>query len=295
MTNPMQLEAFQAPLHIADVTLAVRDLDAVGAYYVEGLGFSVLSRQSDRLVLGVDGTALLTLEHRPDLRPHRPQDAGLFHTAFLVPGRTALGALLREASRRGIAFDGASDHKVSEALYLSDPEGNGIEVYADRPRATWQPSAGNAVTMTTDPMDAEGVLAAGAGVELDGRMPTGTRIGHIHLCVGDLEAARTFFAGAFGLDVMYARRGAVFFAAGGYHHHVATNIWQSSGAAPKSPETTGLVGYRIQLTDAADLAARQKRFEAAGSVLTSSSGGFSLRDACGVTATLLAPRRQIAA
>jgi catechol 2,3-dioxygenase len=224
-----------APLQVGQVVLTVNDLDKVGDFYQRVIGLSLLSGDGESRVLGVD-RPLVELRGDKTAR-HRPREAGLFHTAFLLPDRAALGDWLRMIAARELRLDGASDHLVSEAVYLHDPEGNGIEVYADRPRAGWVWQDGE-VAMDTEAMDIPGVLAEGH----DGwqAAPEGTVIGHVHLQVGDLAPADEFYAGTLGLTRTAHRYGASFYGSGGYHHHLAGNIWNSRGAGRRKPDSTGL-------------------------------------------------------
>lgn len=225
-----------APLQVSRVVLTVNDLQKVGDYYQKIIGLQQLSGDAEQVVLGAGGRPLLELRRDAQAR-FRPREAGLFHTAFLLPDRAALGSWLRFIAERGIGLDGASDHLVSEAIYLHDPEGNGIEVYVDRPRETWQKS-GPEVTMDTAPLDLQSLLDLGQ----DGWnvVPDDTVVGHVHLQVGDVAQAEDFYMNSLGLDRTSHRFGASFFASGGYHHHLAGNIWNSRGAGRRSANATGL-------------------------------------------------------
>jgi len=225
-----------APIQIGRVALTVRDLGAVGDFYQRIIGLDRLSGDGTETVLGVGGVPLLNLREDKAARAH-PAEAGLFHTAFLLPDRKALGSWLRRIATEGVGLDGASDHLVSEAVYLRDPEGNGIEVYVDRPRESWQWQDGE-VVMDTARLDLPGVLAAGDD-NWQGA-PEGTVIGHVHLQVGDLGQAMDFNVNQLGMDLTSHRSGASFFSTGGYHHHLAGNIWNSRGAGRRSPDASGL-------------------------------------------------------
>lgn len=224
-----------APLQIGRVVLTVNDLDKVGDFYQRVIGLSRLSGDGESLSLGLD-RPLVELRRDAAAR-QRPREAGLFHTAFLLPGRAALGDWLRMIAARQLRIDGASDHLVSEAVYLHDPEGNGIEVYADRPRGVWTWRGGE-VDMATVAMDVAGVLEAGS----DGwqAAPEGTTIGHVHLQVGDLGPADQFYTAMLDLQRTAHVHGASFYSWGGYHHHLAGNIWNSRGAGRRKPDSTGL-------------------------------------------------------
>lgn len=225
-----------APMTVNRVALTVRDLDRAGDFYRTAIGLAALRRDGESLTLGRGSTPLLELRRDP-AAVFAPRGAGLFHTAFLLPDRADLGRWMRHAIGAGLRLDGASDHLVSEAVYLRDPEGNGIEIYADRPRAEWQ-TDGTRVKMTSLPLDVRGLMQAAPGEWRDA--PEGTVIGHVHLQVGDLAAAEAFYAGALGFDVTERSPGATFYATGGYHHHLATNTWRSAGAGARAEGTAGL-------------------------------------------------------
>lgn len=225
------------PIEIDRVQLVVRDLDRMRGFYTTALGLAELAADGESATLGAGARPLLELHRDTAARPRDPRAAGLFHTAFLMSSRAALGRWLRYAVDTELPMQGAADHIVSEALYLADPEGNGIEIYADRPRDQWRRDA-RGITMTTDPMDGAGVLAAADG-SWHGA-PEDMVVGHVHLQVGDLAAAEAFYAQQLGFDVTYRLPGALFLGAGGYHHHIATNVWNSRGAGPRAPGTTGL-------------------------------------------------------
>ncbi|GGH48624.1 VOC family protein [Frigidibacter albus] len=241
-----------APLEIGHVALTVRDLDAVAAFYQRALGLDPLSQDGEIVRLGTGDRTLLELRRDPAARVSSPREAGLFHTAFLLPARADLGRWLAHAAESGLRLQGASDHLVSEAVYLADPEGNGIEVYVDRPRAEWPMSAGG-LQMASDPMDHAGVLAAAGGSRWAG-IPEGSVVGHVHLQVGALDAAEGFYGETLGMALTVRYRGANFFGAGGYHHHVGTNIWNSRGAGRRAPGTAGLAEVVLR-ADPAELAA----------------------------------------
>lgn len=243
------------PLRVGGVALVVRDLPRVEAFYRDVLGLRAVERAPDAVRLGAaDGPGFLDLLHRPDARPDDPAQAGLFHTAFLLPSRAHLGAWLVHAGALRVPLTGASDHAVSEAVYLDDPEGNGVEVYADRPRDAWRWRDGQ-VEMTTEPLDVTGLLrdSASRGAFRGGwaGAPAGTRIGHVHLRVGDVAQAVRFYADRLGLDPVSARPGAAFLSTGGYHHHVAVNTWRSAGAGPRDPARAGLALVTLEAADAA--------------------------------------------
>jgi catechol 2,3-dioxygenase len=229
-------------LAIGEVALRVRDLDRLAGFYRDAIGLAEVPAPDGAVGLGAGGVRLLTLVGDPDARTPDALAAGLFHAAFLLPSRAALAGWLAHAIERGLAIDGASDHLVSEAIYLADPEGNGIELYADRPRSAWRwDTAG--VAMDTRPLDCRGLLATAAGPVR--AVPAGTRVGHVHLKVGNTIEAESFWTAALGMEVTSRRPGAVFMAADGYHHHVAANAWMSRGAGPRDPQATGLIWFSV--------------------------------------------------
>lgn len=252
------------PIRPGRPTLVVRDLDTVARYYRDTIGLHLIDAEKDTARLGAGGHTLLELIRRPgaDLEPRG--FAGLFHTAFLLPSRTDLGRWLRRAIDARVVLDGASDHEVSEALYLTDPEGNGIEIYSDRPRDSWVWS-GDQVRMSTEPLDVRGLVAAGGPMVPDtARVPDSTVVGHIHLRVGGIAEAETFYRDVLGLDVTARRTGATFYASGGYHHHVATNSWQSRNAPKRSGTTTGLAAFTLDADTDSAFDALAERVLAAG-------------------------------
>jgi catechol 2,3-dioxygenase len=232
---------------IGRVRLRVADLDRVRSYYERTIGL-----RSDGLALGVDGTSLIELVDDPVSPPAPPGSTGLFHLALLVPDRPALARAIERVVKSGERFTGASDHFVSEALYLRDPEGNGIEIYRDRPRSEWEYGPGGELKMGTVALDLDAVMAERPEGD-DRGMPDGTRIGHVHLHVADLRAAEAFYAGDLGLDVtVRSYPGALFLSHGGYHHHIGLNTWQGEGAPAPPPGSRGLEDFELLLPDASE-------------------------------------------
>ena len=276
MVGAVEGFGMSAGLSVQGVALLVRDLVAVSRFYRRVIGLAVLEEAGDRVVLGAGGVALLELLHRPGALASDPAAAGLFHVAFLLPGRVDLGRWLVHARGLGQGLDGAADHLVSEAVYLRDPEGNGIEVYADRPAADWvwhETPEGRRIGMANARLDMAGLLAAAAapGVAAWDGAPAGTRVGHVHLQVGDAAAATGFYAGVLGLDVTAAGPAAVFLSSGGYHHHIAVNTWNSAGAGPREAGRAGLArvtlgqpGLAAVRPDAVDPWGTEFRFQTPG-------------------------------
>jgi catechol 2,3-dioxygenase len=224
-----------APTDIAHVTLTVHDLARVAAFYEQALGLRRLSGDGAEVTLGSD-TAYLTLRRDTAARRSAPTEAGLFHTAFLLPDRRALARWMTHVAATGVALQGASDHLVSEAIYLADPEGNGIEVYADRPRDAWLGPDGR-LKMATLRLDLQGLIRDSDGPWTG--VPDGAVVGHVHLQVGAIGPARDFWNG-FGMVEMAGMPQATFLSWGGYHHHIAGNIWNSNGAGVRAHPSTGL-------------------------------------------------------
>ncbi|MFC0218849.1 VOC family protein [Pseudochelatococcus lubricantis] len=264
-------------LSMGRVALTVNDLDRVAAFYEQAVGLHLLRKDGTTVELGAGGDVLLELRGDASARRRSPREAGLFHTAFLLPSRVSLARWTHHAARTRTPVVGASDHGVSEALYLSDPEGNGVEIYADRPASAWKWHDGM-VDMPSDRLDIEALLAQANGVKWDG-FPVGSKVGHVHLQVGALAPAEAFYAGALGLDVTCRYPGGTFYAADGYHHHIATNIWNSRGAGIRDYPSTGLAEIELRL-DASRAAAIRARAEApegtAGQLLLTDPWGTSV-------------------
>ena len=273
-----------APLRIGRVALTVHDLDRVGAFSQEALGLQRIAGDANSLRLGAGATVLVELRRDPDAPRASTREAGLFHTAFLLPARTDLGRWLTHAARTRLPIQGASDHLVSEAVYLADPEGNGIEVYADRPRAEWRWADG-AIVMATEALDVQGLMADGDGEAWRGA-PEGTTVGHVHLQVGAIPAADAFYGTLLGFALTCRYPGASFFGAGGYHHHFGANVWNSRGARMRPERTTGLAEVEVVAAVAAILAAIAGR--AQGTPLDAAPGRLALRDPWGTKIAIVA-------
>lgn len=228
---------------IERVDLRVRDVDASLLFYRDVVGLEVTERSSGRAVLAAPGgESFLTLSSSGVTRPADPRSAGLFHIAIRFPDRSTLGEALARLAGAALPV-GAGDHAVSEALYVSDPDGNGVELYYDRAVEEWPAPAGGAmVPMVTLPVDLQSLLAAGRGGDaVGGSAPAGTDMGHVHLQVADVERTVAFYAKELGMDLT-ARMGAeaAFFSSNGYHHHIGANSWQSRGSSPATRESAGL-------------------------------------------------------
>jgi len=273
--------ASRAPIHIGAVGMLVRDLDRLTAYYRDMLGLTVQERTPQGAVLGAGGVPLLELIHGPAALPDDPRQAGLYHTAFLMPTRADLARWILHAAKERMPITGASDHAVSEAIYLDDPEGNGVEVYSDRPREEWQRD-GAQILQRTDPLDIDAIVREvnPATASYPGA-PDGLRIGHIHLRVGNVARAEAFYEGLLGLDVTRRRTGASFLSSGGYHHHVAVNVWHSQGAGGRDPKRAGLDWFAMEISDAPTLDGLKQRFAAAGASMEPIADGFAATDPWG--------------
>lgn len=233
-------------IKLGAVTLRVNDLETMKTFYERVIGMDVLETTENHVTLGTNEMALVVLREVKGVRPN-PQTAGLFHLAILLPDRIELGRILRHLIERNIQV-GQGDHLVSEAFYLSDPEGNGIELYADRPSEQWEYEANGQVKMTTDPVEYESMLEAAADRKFTG-LPNGTTMGHVHFKVRSLEAAKLFYQDRLGFTVTTdSYPGALFLAADGYHHHIGANVW----ARPSKPmaNEAGLEAWTL-LVDAA--------------------------------------------
>jgi catechol 2,3-dioxygenase len=273
------------------VRLQVRDLERSLAFYEGVLGFAVLERGPGRAVLGAVGgsEALVELRTGAAALPTRPR-LGLYHFALLLPDRAALGRLLAHLLELRVEL-GASDHRVSEALYLRDPDGLGIEVYADRPRTEWAAREGE-VLMTTEPIDGASLLEAAGGEPWAG-VPEGSQIGHLHLHVGDMERARAFYHDGLGLDLMvWSYPGALFLAAGGYHHHLGMNRWAGPGAEPPHADEPRLLEWEIILPDQEEVEQAAENLERQGERIMGEAGGARrIADPWGTVVRLVAAGR----
>ncbi len=280
-----------AALRLGLVRLQVSDLGRSLAWYQEVLGFELLERTPGRALLGsADRVPLVELAELAGARPApRRGRLGLYHFAILLPDRASLGRLVGHLAQIGAAA-GSADHLVSEALYFTDPDGLGIEVYADRPRDTWSTRNGELV-MATDPLDLEDLVRAAAGTLWTG-LPPGTTVGHVHLHVGDLDAANRFYHEALGLDaVVFSYPGALFLSAGGYHHHLGLNTWAGPGAARPAPEDARLLEWTIELP-AEDLDAAAASLAEAGHAPERAAGGATVTDPWGTAVRLVPSTRR---
>jgi catechol 2,3-dioxygenase len=265
------------------VRLQVADLARSLVYYQQVLGLRVVTQSADRALLSAqnDVEPLIELYAVPGSRPAaRRGRLGLYHFALLLPDRASLARFVRHLAALRVPV-GAGDHLVSEALYLHDPDDLGIEVYADRPRDTWH-RAGRELLLATDPMDLVAIAASADAAPWTG-MPSGTRMGHVHLHVGDIAAASAFYSEGLGFDqITWRYPGALFLGAGGYHHHLGTNIWAGPSAKPSSSTDAGLLEWTIVLPDAQSVAAAAASVTKSGVVMeTLGDEAIRMRDPWG--------------
>jgi catechol 2,3-dioxygenase len=270
MTAPApQVAAFSIDpaTEVGLLSLTVADLARSISYYTDAIGLAVLRQNASTATLGVAGRPLLLLAEQPGARawPRGGRSyTGLYHFAILLPARPDLGRWLRHWLALDYPLPGQGDHLVSEALYLEDPDGHGIEIYRDRPRDEWGWDGGQ-VRMASDPVDIRGLLddADRAGEPWTG-MPAGARLGHMHLQVGDIPQAEAFYHGVLGFDIVARMPSALFVSAGGYHHHVGMNVWHSRGAGPAPADSVRLRFFTVDLPTDAARQAVVARVEAAG-------------------------------
>lgn len=261
------------------VHLTVRDLKRSLEYYQGVLGFKMHSQKNGTARLGAsdDAADLLLLSENPSARLVT-RATGLYHFAILVPTRVDLAHVLKSIAETETPVQGFSDHLVSEAIYLGDPDGNGIEIYRDRPRKEWYDAQGN-FQMGTEPLDIRGLLA-----ELNGHeekwsgLPTGTVLGHMHLQIANVKRDEAFYRDVLGFDVMANLGSASFVSAGGYHHHLGMNVWNSAGASPPPPDAVGLRYFTVELPTPQALTQTIARVHNAGIGLEESDTGLLVRD-----------------
>jgi catechol 2,3-dioxygenase len=275
-----------AGIRLGPVTLQVADLERSLAYYRDVLGLRVAEQAPGTATLAAHGDAapLVVLREKRGVAPvPRRGRLGLYHFAVLLPDRAALGRFVAHLAQIGERA-GASDHLVSEALYLQDPDGLGIEVYADRPRSAWRSEARQLV-MATEPLDLQDLVRVAGGEPWTG-MPAGTVIGHVHLYVADIGAAAAFYHEGLGLDkVVWSYPGALFLSAGGYHHHLGVNTW-AAGAAPATDDDARLLEWEIVLPSAAAAGAALNHLASAGNTVERASDGGVARDPWGTAVRL---------
>jgi catechol 2,3-dioxygenase len=273
------------------VRLTVSDLDRARTFYERAIGLRASEQGDGTIAFGVIGESpLIELRGDSSASPLDPRATGLYHLAILVPTRRDLAVALARLAETSWPLDGASDHLVSEALYLSDPDGNGIEIYRDRPRDEWRRER-DELQMATLPLDLPDLVRElPSGSEVQRGAPAGTKIGHVHLRVSELRQTEAFYHGVLGFDVVVrSYPGAVFVSAGGYHHHIGLNTWQSAGAAPPKPGSVGLRNFDVTLPSAQALEQVLDRVRVAGIEAHASGPAALVRDPSGNGILLRAP------
>jgi catechol 2,3-dioxygenase len=266
-----------ASLRLGPVHLTVTDLDRSIAFYERSIGLQLGRREGATAALGAGGEDLLVLTEEPDARP-AGRHAGLYHFALLHPSRHELARAAQRLIETETPVTGASDHKISEAIYLPDPDGNGIELAADRSREHWGDLGDPTSHGGPEPLDMVSLMAMVAGAPLEHRASEGLSVGHLHLHVGDVEGALGFWRDLIGFEVMTRFPSAAFISAGGYHHHLGLNTWRGEGVGPMPSGTVGLRHWTIVLDSPADVAAVAARLEAAGAPVEPEADGLLTRD-----------------
>jgi catechol 2,3-dioxygenase len=262
---------------IGTVALSVADLRRSLGYYQDDIGLTLQNQRGDQATLGVGTTTLLRLHEVPGARLVR-RATGLYHFALRVPNRRDLARVLRHFAERGTRISGAADHLFSEALYLSDPDGHGIEIYSDRPRDLWYDAQGN-LAVASDPLDLQNILGDLGGDESPWEgLPMGTDMGHIHLHVATIRDAERFYVDVLGFERTVGMPTASFVSAGGYHHHIGMNTWAGIGVPPPPDGTARLLSYEVVLPSQHALGAAIDRIRAAGISLTEDPEGWVVHD-----------------
>ena len=282
--EPLPAPILPAALRLGPVHLVVRDVERSVSWYGRALGLRLRARRDGGAELG-DGEATAVVLHED--REARPagRHAGLYHYALLFPTRAELARAARRVGAAQARVQGLSDHGTHEAIYLPDPDGNGIELAADRPRERWTPeqyAAGPA------PLDLRSLLAEAGDEPPAPTVSDGLRVGHVHLHVGDLAEAIGFYRDVLGFELQADIGSAAFLSAGGYHHHVAVNVWKGIGVGPAPPHTVGLERWTVELPSPADVAAVRGRVEAAGRPVEPVDGGFRTSDPWEIAVAFLA-------
>jgi catechol 2,3-dioxygenase len=262
-------------LRLGPVHIAVTDLERSIPFYEDSIGLQVQHRENGTVAMGAGGEDLVLLEEQPDARP-AGRHAGLYHYALLHPSREELARAAQRLLLTRTPISGASDHGISEAIYLPDPDGNGIELAADRGRERWGDLT-DPKTIGPEPLDMADLLGMVEGEEPRQRADPGLVVGHVHLHVGDVDRGLAFYRDVIGFDVMTHFPSAAFVSAGGYHHHLAFNTWRGEGVPAVPPEAVGLRYWTVVL-DGDSLAALRERVEGAGIESEDREGGLLLRD-----------------
>ncbi|SFC15715.1 catechol 2,3-dioxygenase [Alkalibacterium subtropicum] len=281
--------AIDKNLSIHSVDLNVEDLEKMTTYYKDKIGLSILEQSANQTALGTEnGKQVLINLIKTDTKASPMRKAGLFHTAFLVPTRRDLGNVLFGLLKKEVPVEGASDHGYSEAIYLTDPEGNGIEIYRDKPQTAWDIEEDGTIRGVTEQMDAEGVLASRTE-ELVDKMPEGTKIGHVHLSVSDLKKSQAFYIDGLGMQLKYEFGSqARFIAAADYHHHLGLNTWLGVNIPEREQYDIGLTRFTLALSSAVELEKTKEHFNAEEISIKDSGENFvTVVDPNGIRVTLI--------
>lgn len=267
-------------MQLGYVTLLVQSLEIQRAFYQDMFDLHVLDERSNRLVLSADNVhPLIVLQAGENVVKKPGHTTGLYHLALLVPTRADLAYVIAKLIQKGIRFDGASDHLFSEAFYLKDPEGNGIEIYRDRPRNDWPRTASGELVSASDPIDFQGIMSLQDENREWTGFPEKTILGHMHLHVSQLKEADTFYKDVLGLaEITRFHESALFMSTGGYHHHIAANIWQGVGAALPPENATGLVEYSLILSSEKESQRLLTHLAEKNMEITQEGKGFSILD-----------------
>lgn len=267
-------------VYVDKVALKVLDLERSLSFYQNVIGFEVLQQSANKVSLTADGeNTLLVIEQPDEILEKQPRTTGLYHFALLLPRRADLANLLQHFIQLQYPLQGASDHLVSEAIYLADPDGNGIEVYVDRPSSTWSWQSGN-VEMATKPLDIEDLLAEGSGSW--SKLPTDTLMGHIHLHVSNLKETEDFYNNGLGFDIV-ARYGgqALFISTGGYHHHIGLNTWNGIGAPAPAENSVGLKYFTLLFSSEESREKIVNQLQRMGVTILEENNGYVVHDPSG--------------
>jgi catechol 2,3-dioxygenase len=269
-----------AELRLGPVRIAVTDLDRSVGFYDEAIGLRLHRREDSTAAMGAGHDDLVELVEEPDARP-AGRHAGLYHFALLHPSRIELARAAQRLLTTRTPIDGASDHGISEAIYLPDPDGNGIELAADRPRERWG-DLSDPTVIGPRPLDMGGLLGLVDGEEPQGHVDAGLVIGHVHLHVGDIDQGLAFYRDVLGFEVMTHFPSAAFVSAGGYHHHLAFNTWRGEGIPPAPADAVGLRRWSVVLPADAQVAGVGERLAAAGDRHDDRDGGLLAHDPWGI-------------
>lgn len=269
-------------MHLGYVTLRVKSLEKQRSFYQELFGLHLLEETQNQLVLSADNVhPLIVLQEGENVVQKPARTTGLYHLALLVPSREDLAYVINHLMGKGVRFDGASDHLFSEAFYLTDPEGNCVEIYRDRPRTEWPRSENGELISASDPIDFQGIMSLHDSNRQWTGFPEGTILGHMHLHVSKLDEAGKFYLDHLGLEeITRFHESALFMSAGGYHHHIAVNVWQGSGASLPPENSTGLLDYSLVLSSEEEYLKLLNHLSELNMPITneSQSKGFSIKD-----------------